>query len=543
MINRARLLLACSLLLALSSPGRAEVGVIVLEPVGALGFFTRAGHAAMYFSNICPDGSPIKLRLCAPGEMGGVVSRYSPLSENEQYDWAIVPFEAYLHGFESADLAPMIGTPGLQLALERSAFGPLFSSALHPSRPGVLPEGQWRAALATRFDRSLYIFAVQTSAADDATLVATFNAAPNKSRFNFFYRNCSDQARDIFNLILPDAGGIGDRKAGLTMETPKGLAKSLVNLAVKQPELQLQVRRYPQLPGTFPRSRNMLFPMENTYKSISFAPWWFFEGFRIVALGSMFYHQVMSPFGVDESARDFMSSRVSQLTLEERHLREQADHVRRTLAAISTSDSRRPDFTALYVRISRRLDEIGAEKRAEVNRVMGSPERWREIDTEFQALRQSLGQRDPVLKPYLAPTRGGGSLSDVLLDGFDTSGEFYVDEARGGPWLRLPLSNGETVSTGLSRAHVLAGDPRLAALVLAVFIDYNTRQSEARRENIDRVEWAMAQLRRVHETAWRRAPGSGLPTALARDESRSSDAPATTAMRPSAPTSSGRTLP
>jgi hypothetical protein len=33
------------------------------------------------------------MRLCLPGESGGVVSKYLPFSEHEDFDWAIVPFE------------------------------------------------------------------------------------------------------------------------------------------------------------------------------------------------------------------------------------------------------------------------------------------------------------------------------------------------------------------------------------------------------------------------------------------------------------------
>ena len=102
-------LLVLGFVLATPTLSRADIGVIVLEPVGALGFFTRVGHAGTYFSNICPDGSPIRMRLCVPGENGGVVSKYSPLTEHEDYDWAIVPFEEYMHGLASADFAPMIG--------------------------------------------------------------------------------------------------------------------------------------------------------------------------------------------------------------------------------------------------------------------------------------------------------------------------------------------------------------------------------------------------------------------------------------------------
>jgi hypothetical protein len=163
------------------------------------------------------------------------VSKYSPLSEHEDYDWAIVPFEEYMHGLASADFAPMIGTPKLQSAIERYNFGPLFSRALETSL-GELPNGQWKAALATRFDRNIYILSVETSAADDAVIIAAFNAAPNKSRFNFFDRNCSNQVKAIFALILPQLDTIGDRTSGITMETPKGLAKALVDQAVKNPD-------------------------------------------------------------------------------------------------------------------------------------------------------------------------------------------------------------------------------------------------------------------------------------------------------------------
>ena len=51
--------------------------------------------------------------------------------------------------------------------------------------------------------------------------------------------------------------------------------------------------------------------------------------------------------------------------------------------------------------------------------------------------------------------------------------------------MRLPLVGGEMASTGLSTSQVLAGDPRLAVMVLAAVIDYNLHQTEARRESIE----------------------------------------------------------
>jgi len=499
-----RLFLVSAAVLVNASPARADVGVIVLEPIKALGFVTRVGHAGTYFSNICPDGSPVRMRLCLPGESGGVISKYAPLSANEDYDWAIVPFEQYMHGLASPDVAPMIGTPGLQGAIERFSFGPLFSSALTTGTDGVLPDGQWTTALATRFDRTIYILSVETSPADDAVLVAAFNAAPNRSRFNFFYRNCSNQTKAILDLILPNIEAIGNRTSGLTMETPKGLAKALVERAIEQPQLQLRVRRYPQIPGTFSRSREVLFPMENTYRNLSFAPWWFFGGYREVALVSMFYHQVMSPFGMLESSRNFDSPRAAELTLEQHRLRRRQDEIRVALVSARHRDARWSELSELDARVFQRLTEIRREQRAEVNRVAGSTVQWRELEREFQSMIRSLPQRLVIpeeLKRDLARFEPNGSLSRGLLEYFDANGEFFVDDA--GPWISLRLGEADAPSTGLSTSQVLAGDPRLAVLVLAAVIDYNLYQPEARREDMDYVDSVFTLFRQASDAIGR----------------------------------------
>jgi len=505
---RWAVLLVLGFVLATPTPSRADIGIIVLEPIGTLGFFTRVGHAGTYFSNICQDGSPIRMRLCLPGESGGVVSKYSPLSEHEDYDWAIVPFEEYMHGLASPDFAPMIGTPKLQGAIERYNFGPLFSRALKTSS-GELPDGQWRAALATRFDRSIYILTVETSAADDAVIIAAFNAAPNKSRFNFFYRNCSNQAKAIFALILPEIDTIGDRTSGITMETPKGLAKALVEQALENPELNLRVRRYAQIPGTFGRSRDVLFPMENTYRSLGFAPWWFFGGFREVAFGAMLYHEVISPFDMLESSRDFMSPKAAQLTLEQRRLRGRQDEVRLALASAHNHGSRSWKLSELNTKVFRRLGEIRNEKRAEVNRVAGSKAQWQKLDMEFRTMVRALGERrfiPDVLRQPFAQFEPNGSLSDPLLQYFEATGEFHVDAARG-PWMTLPLVEGDMQSTGLSRSQILVGDPRVALLVLAAIIDYNLYESEGHREDIEYVHGMFALFREASDTMSRQAGG------------------------------------
>ena len=497
------LFLAFGVTLAIASQVRADIGVIVAEPVSALGFFTRVGHVGTYLSGICPDGSPIRMRVCLPGEGGSVVIRSSSLSENEDYDWAIVPFEEYLHGFASPDLAPLIGTRKLQSAIEGHDFNAVFSRAM-TTTDGAAPEGQWKAALATRFDRSMYVFLVETTAADDATIIAEFNTSPNKSRFNFFYQNCSDQAKGIFDLILPRT--TGDRTSGMTMQTPKGLAKALVSRALAHPELKLRLRRYPQIPGTFSASRDVLFPMENTYRNIAFAPYWFWGGFREVALAAMFYHEVLSPFDVLESSRDFMSATAADLTLEQHRLRKHQDAIRRALTTTQHNDAEWARLSALDESVYRRLGQIRREKQAEVARLEGSRAQWRALGREFRTtvrgLRGRLALREELQHPF-ERMASNGDTSRELLRLFETDGEFYVD--RSGPWLRLPLIEGEWGATGVSRSQILAGDPRVAVLVLAAVIDHNLHQSDARREDIEYVDGLMTLFREASDTIGREA--------------------------------------
>jgi len=484
-------MLALAVLLAPAYESAADIGVVILEPINALGFFTRVGHAGTYLSKICPDGSPIRMRLCRPDERGGVVSKFSAISEEDDYDWAIVSLEQFLHGVDAPDLAPLIATPALHTAMQASSFEAVFSAALSRTRDGHLPVGQWRTGLANRFNRSIYILSIATTAEDDQAIVDAFHAAPNKSRFNFFYDNCSNQTKAVFDLIMDSAEAIGDRASGLTMQTPKGLAKTLVDRARARPALELRVERYPQVPGTIGRSAEVLFPMENMYRNFGFAPYWYFGGFREVALGAMFYHQVLSPFRLAGAFEDFLSAQAGRLTAEQIRLRSLQDEVRRVLqAAAGSGDRRRLDLERLNGAVVRGLRAVKADKQAEVDRVLGSDAQWQAFDREFQLAvglvdRAGLSAEVQAYFVDFAPT---GRLSEQLLAYFAAHGRFYVDEDRRGPWIRLPLPDVRAEATGLSESHILAGSHRLAFLVLAAVIDYNLYETGDRREDLEYME-------------------------------------------------------
>jgi hypothetical protein len=153
------------------------------------------------------------------------------------------------------------------------------------------------------------------------------------------------------------------------------------------------------------------------------------------------------------------------------------------------------------------LGEVRTEKRAEVSRVAGSKAHWQVLDVEFRTMVRALSEWrfiPEALKQPLAQFAPNGSLSEPLLDYFEISGDFHVDAERG-PWITLPLDEGEKQSTGLSRSQILAGDPRVAVLVLAAVIDYNLYQSEGRREDIDYMDEMFTLFRQASDTIGREA--------------------------------------
>jgi hypothetical protein len=476
-------------------PCSADVGVLVLEPIKTLGYLTRSGHSATYLSNICPDGSPVRMRLCHAGELGGVVSKYTPISENGDYDWAIVPVERFLNGVASPDLAPLIATEKLREAIEAGNFAPVFASAIQLTADGSRPDGEWKATLATRFDRTIYSFAIATSRDDDRRIVEIFNSATNRSHFNFFYDNCSDQTRSVFSIVLPHSADVGDRRSGMSMETPKGLVKALVQLALTHPEMKLHAERYVQLPGLSPRSREVLFPMENAYRNLSFAPYWVFGGFREFALGAFVYHQVISRFSVRGAFEQFLSPEASGLTLARYQMKESGGQ-RETPSEPGIWGGGASSVVVRPSTVSGSQD-LESEWRAQVSHVLGSKAQWTNLEREFRAItskaaRQAMWPDD--VRMWLRKSKSTGVLSRRLLERFEADGRYSIDVLGPGPWMTIRLFDRDS-STGLSLAMIGQGDPALAVLVLAAAIDYDLAVAERHRPPIDQVEWLLSLLR------------------------------------------------
>src|SRR5881628_3747636 len=96
-----------------------DVGVVLNESLdSSLDRITGTGHSAVYFSRICPD-SPVKLRLCGPGEHGSVMSNYINIGEDQSFEWNVVPLNVYLYGVEEIQNRPIFGSYKIKHVLRR----------------------------------------------------------------------------------------------------------------------------------------------------------------------------------------------------------------------------------------------------------------------------------------------------------------------------------------------------------------------------------------------------------------------------------------
>lgn len=232
-----------------AAQARASVALLVEEPYGRFGGMNPTGHAAVYLDHVCAE-TPVKLRMCAPGELGVVISRYYKVGH---YDWVAIPLIPYLYAVEDKSEIPLAVTVQMQSDL-RDAYRRRHLRGIVPDDVGGhMPPGDWIQMVGASYDRKIYGYQVRTTEAQDEELVATYNAAHNRSHFNLIFQNCADFSRKLLNLYFPKAvhrNFLAD--GGIT--TPKQISKSFVKYARRHDELELKIFVIPQVPGEIPRS-------------------------------------------------------------------------------------------------------------------------------------------------------------------------------------------------------------------------------------------------------------------------------------------------
>jgi hypothetical protein len=245
----------------------ADAGVVLNESLDtSVARITGSGHSAVYLSRICPNDSPVKMRLCRPGEQGSVLSNYTTLGEDQPYEWNIVPLSVYLYGVEDPGDRPLVSSKAIKAALEERYRDKYLAAICTQERCRSGKSSEWREMVAATLERSLYMFVVKTSVEQDQALMAAFNSLPNVNHFNGMTRNCADFTRRVLNTYY--AGAVKpDYLNDFFMTSPKAVARSLTHYAEKHPESDFRVLHFSQVPGTIKRSSECRSGTEQLYHS------------------------------------------------------------------------------------------------------------------------------------------------------------------------------------------------------------------------------------------------------------------------------------
>ena len=240
-------LLSALLLAVLVCAGRtslhAQATLLLEEPYSYDGAFAGTGHAAVYLARVCA-ASPVKLRRCAPGERGAVISRYHGIAG---YDWMAVPLIPYLYAVDRPENVPLYADPKL-VAFLREQYLARVKDDLPEEAVLKTPSGPWYELAGSAYDRTLYGFEIKTTPEQDDALIRRFNSSPNREAYNLLKRNCADFVRQVINFYYPKAvhrSIIED----LGVTTPKQTAKTLVGSSRRHAAMQLTTFIIPQVPG------------------------------------------------------------------------------------------------------------------------------------------------------------------------------------------------------------------------------------------------------------------------------------------------------
>jgi len=258
---------ALAALLVLTPQARADAGVVLNESLDtSVARITGSGHTAVYLSRICPDGSPVKMRVCLPGEQGSIVSNYTTLGEDQPYEWNIVPLSVYLYGVEDPGDRPLLSSKAIKAALEERYRDKFLAAICTEQRCRSGKSAEWREMVGATLERSMYVFVVKTTVEQDRTLIAEFNSMPNVNHFNGMTNNCADFTRRVMNVYYPGAVK-PDYLNDFFMTSPKAVARSLTHYAEKHPESDFRVLHFAQVPGTIKRSSECRSGTEQLYHS------------------------------------------------------------------------------------------------------------------------------------------------------------------------------------------------------------------------------------------------------------------------------------
>jgi hypothetical protein len=420
-------------LLLLCLPARADIGLMLNAKPNEhveIGFaeITGEGHAAVYLSRVCAE-SPVKMRLCRPGELGSVIQNYVDYKEDQPYQWNVVPLSVYLFGVDELQDKPLFASPEIRTGLQERYRRLHMQEVCTTDECMNDPDANWRDAVAAAFVREIYIFEVKTSVDQDEEFIREFNARENVNHYSGFRRNCADFAKLVVNTYFPHSAH-RDPINDFGMTGPKAIARSFAHYAEHHPAMDLRVVRVAQVPGTYKRSSDCKEGTEQTFRS---AKW-------LIPMIAVEAHAV--PF---LAASYLLTGRFDPNHELRNHPSPEAAALQQQLAEAKRDGDRSGS------------KQLKHQLKAEEASQLGSEEQWRQYRARFEEV--------------LGTAVADGILNDrrhvrAVFRELQAHGRMYLDD-RQQPWLEV-TQQGAVVRVGLSAGNILdaQSDRRLALQLL-----------------------------------------------------------------------------
>jgi len=446
-----------------ASRAYADVGVILNESLNeSVARVTGSGHTAVYFSRICPD-TPIKLRLCRPGENGSVMSNYINLGEDERYEWNIAPFNLYVYGVEDPADRPVFGTDKIKAVLEQRYREQSLAAYCTVKDCLKGDKAEWREMVGANMIRSMYIFVVETTVQQDEDLIAKFNALPNENNFNGMTRNCADFTKNVIDTYFPHSAH-RDVINDFGMTSPKAVARTFSHYAQNHPESNFRVLHFSQLPGTIKRSTEPRSGTEQLFRSKKLLiPMVIFADHELPVVAAAYL--ITGRFNPQREFEQHATVEPVQLN---------------TSAPSSKTDSAR-------IGSGGELAPVEVQERDEV---LGAPGEWEKYRKAFDTIVNQAVQDEMI------PDR---SYVGRIFKRLDTTGRTTAD-ADGDLWLEIADSNAAS-RVGLSRNNIFApgSDPHLAFELLLASVDAVLKSPKHSRETMleFKEDWALLEYARM----------------------------------------------
>ncbi len=444
------------------SPTYGDVGLLLNESLDtSFARISGSGHSAIFFSRICAE-SPIKLRLCRPGEEGSVMSNYTTLGEDQPFEWNVVPLSIYLYGVEDSRNRPLFGSQRIKHILEERYRESYLSGLCDTAECRTSNKAEWREMVGATLERSMYAFVVSTTLEQDLALINEFNSLPNKNHFNGITRNCAEFSRRVINTYFPHAAR-ADYLNDFGLITPKAIARSFAHYAEHHPEAQFRVLHFAQLPGTIKRSSECRNGTEQLYHSKKLlVPMLIFADHELPFMAASYL--LTARFNPERELELHPTAEVSDLEHEIRRAKSQNDVSR-----------------------EEQLEAVVSRESAEL---VGSAEEWKQYREEFSGLAGDAVSRE-VIPNY--------DFLGRLFKYLDRSGAPSVD-ASGALWLEIS-QGGKPVRIGLSASNLFAPgtDFQWAYAILLARANHYLKSPKHSREIMPEFknDWALLQAARI----------------------------------------------